>query len=182
MTSGFSLFETAIGTGGIAWGAAGITGVQLPEPDAARVRARLRRRFPHAAEGVPPPAVRAAVERILGVLRGGSGDDLSNIELDLERVLPFARQVYAVVRRIRPGETLTYGQVAGRVGQPRMAREVGQALARNPFPMIVPCHRVLAANGQLGGFSASGGVVTKQRLLEIERANVAWQLPLLPVT
>jgi methylated-DNA-[protein]-cysteine S-methyltransferase len=85
-----------------------------------------------------------------------------------------------VARTIAAGETLTYGQIATRLGEPRLAREVGQALARNPFPIIVPCHRVLAAGGKLGGFSASGGVATKQRLLSIERANVAWQLPLMP--
>jgi methylated-DNA-[protein]-cysteine S-methyltransferase len=180
MTSRFSLFETAIGTGGIAWGDRGVTGVQIPEPEPARVRARLRRRFPDAPESAPPPEIRDAVERISAVLRGESGDDLSTIQLDLDRVPSFARRVYEVLRTVPPGETLTYGQIASRLGEPRMAREVGQALARNPYPIVVPCHRVLAAAGQLGGFSASGGVATKQRLLSIERANVAWQLPLLP--
>jgi methylated-DNA-[protein]-cysteine S-methyltransferase len=94
----------------------------------------------------------------------------------------FARQVYEVVRTIPPGQTLSYGQVATRLGEPRLAREVGQALARNPYPIVVPCQRVLAADGKLGGFSASGGVATKQRLLLIEQANVAWQMPLLPAT
>jgi methylated-DNA-[protein]-cysteine S-methyltransferase len=177
MTNGWCVFETAIGTGGLAWGEGGITGVQLPEANVAHVRARLKRRFPGVPELEPPMSVRAAIERISAVLNGAH-DDLSTVELDLQRVPLFARQVYDVVRTIGPGETLSYGQVAARLGEPRLAREVGQALARNPCPMVVPCHRVVAADGKLGGFSASGGVATKQRLLEIERANVAWQLPL----
>ncbi len=127
----------------------------------------------------PPPEIQLAIERIYTLLQGQSSD-LSGIRLDMERVPVFERRVYEVARTIAPGETLTYGQIAGRLGEPRLAREVGQALAHNPFPIIVPCHRVLAAGGKLGGFSASGGVATKQRLLSIERANVAWQLPLVP--
>jgi methylated-DNA-[protein]-cysteine S-methyltransferase len=178
MTSGYCLFETAIGSGGVAWSDAGITGVQLPEPHAARVRARLQRRFLFAHERAAPASAREAIADMAAVLRGESRD-LSGITLDLERVPEFARRVYEVARLIPFGGTLTYGQIATRLGEPRMAREVGQALARNPCPIIVPCHRVLAADGRLGGFSASGGLATKQRLLEIERANVAWQMPLL---
>jgi methylated-DNA-[protein]-cysteine S-methyltransferase len=178
MTSSFCIFETAIGAGGIAWRDSGITGVQLPEADAQRVRARLRRRFPGAIEAEPTAAVQEAIDRMAAVLRG-EGGDLRGIELDVQRVPEFARRVYEVARQIPAGETLTYGQIAARLGEPRMAREVGQALARNPYPLVVPCHRVLAAGGKLGGFSAAGGVATKQRLLEIERASVAWQLPLL---
>ena len=103
---------------------------------------------------------------------------LSRIRLDLEGVPSFERQVYEVARTIPAGETVTYGQIATRLGDSRAAREVGQALARNPFPIVVPCHRVVAAGGKLGGFSARGGLATKQRLLSIERANVSWQLPL----
>ena len=88
--------------------------------------------------------------------------------------------MYAIARTIPAGDTLTYGQIATRLGDPSLAREVGQALAKNPFPIVVPCHRVIAAGGKLGGFSARGGVSTKQRLLSIERANVVWQLPLVP--
>jgi methylated-DNA-[protein]-cysteine S-methyltransferase len=180
MTHHFSLFQTAIGTGGVAWGDSGISGVQLPERDEGHVRARLRRRFAGAVESAPPPVIQAAIERIVGLLSGEHADDLAGIELDLTRVPEFAQQVYAVARRIPPGETRTYGQVATELGDPLLAREVGQALARNPCPIVVPCHRVLAAGGKLGGFSAAGGVQTKQRLLAIERANVAWQLPLAP--
>jgi methylated-DNA-[protein]-cysteine S-methyltransferase len=179
MTSEFCLFETAIGTGGVAWGEDGITGVQLPEADAGHARARLRRRFLGARETTPPAEVQRVIERIKAVLSGAdTTDDLADVVLDMQRVPELARRVYAVARTIRPGETLTYGDIAKRLGDPLLARDVGQALARNPFPMIVPCHRVVAAGGKLGGFSAAGGVATKQRMLAIERAQVAWQLPL----
>src|SRR5438552_2215348 len=177
----FCIFETTIGAGGIAWGDGGVTGVQIPEPDAARVRARLKRRFPWALETLPTPEIQVAIEGMCTLLQGRASD-LSTIRLDMEPVPAFERRVYELARTIAAGETLTYGQIAGRLGEPRLTREVGQALARNPFPIIVPCHRVLAAGGKLGGFSASGGVATKQRLLSIERANVAWQLPLIPAT
>jgi methylated-DNA-[protein]-cysteine S-methyltransferase len=179
-TTSYCVFDTAIGAGGVAWNTTGVTGVQLPEPDAARVRARLRRRFPDAVERAPTAPIQAAIERIARLLDGDTSDDLADIELDLTRAPEFAQQVYAVARRIAPGETRTYGQVATELGDPLLARDVGQALARNPCPIIVPCHRVLAAGGKLGGFSAAGGVQTKQRLLAIERARIAWQLPLAP--
>ena len=182
MTSSFCVFETAIGVGGIAWGDAGITGVQLPEAEDGRVRGRLRRRFGDAVEAEPSAVVREAIVRIQALLRGEHAE-LSGVRLDMDRVPAFAQRVYEVARTIPAGETLTYGQIAARLGEPpQMARDVGQALARNPYPIVVPCHRVLAAGGKLGGFSAAGGVATKQRLLEIERANVTWQLPLTPAS
>jgi methylated-DNA-[protein]-cysteine S-methyltransferase len=181
MNRSFWMFDTTMGAGGIAWGDRGVIGVHLPEPDAARACARLRRLFPAALETPPTPEIQAAIERIATLLEGRTSD-LSSICLDMDRVPAFDRRVYEVARTIAAGETLTYGQIASRLGEPRLAREVGQALARNPFPIIVPCHRVLAAGGKLGGFSARGGVATKQRLLSIERANVAWQLPLVPAT
>jgi methylated-DNA-[protein]-cysteine S-methyltransferase len=177
VTIRFSLFSTPIGTGGIVWGERGVLGVQLPEPEAGRVRARLRRRFPGGVESAPTPDIEQTLERISALLRG-EPSDLSTVRLDLERVPPFAQRVYEVARTIPAGKTMSYGQIATQLGDPQLAREVGQALSRNPFPIVVPCHRVLAAGGKLGGFSASGGVATKQRLLSIERANVSWQLPL----
>ena len=102
----------------------------------------------------------------------GAAVDLSTVPLDMERVPAFERRVYEVARTIPPGQTLTYGEVAARLGDPGAAREVGQALGRNPFAVIVPCHRVVAAGGKTGGFSATGGVTTKLRLLEIERARL----------
>jgi methylated-DNA-[protein]-cysteine S-methyltransferase len=175
----FTLFETPIGTGGMAWSDRGVCGVQLPEPDAVRIRARLRRRFPAADEVPPPPEIWAAIQQIAALLEGKGGPcDLSALELDLSDVPPFDQQVYAVARQISPGATMTYGEIATRLGDVHLAREVGQAMAHNPFPIVVPCHRVVAAGGKLGGFSARGGVTTKQRLLAIEQANVSWQLPL----
>ena len=181
MNRSFTIFDTALGAGGIAWGERGVIGLQLPEPDPARVHARLRRRFPGALETPPTPLIDQAIERICALLHGQSSD-LSSISLDMDGVPPFDRRVYELARTIAAGETVTYGQIANRLGEPRLAREVGQALAHNPFPIVVPCHRVLAAGGKLGGFSAPGGVATKQRLLSIERANVAWQLPLVSTT
>ncbi len=173
----FALFETALGTGAVAWGDAGVTGVQLPESNATNVRARLKRRFAGALEAEPPRDVAEAIGAMQALLRG-EPSDLSAVRLDMRRVPEFAQQVYAVARTLRAGETLTYGEIAKRLGDPLLARDVGQALARNPFPIIVPCHRVLAAGGKLGGFSAVGGVATKQRLLAIEQADVSWQLQL----
>jgi methylated-DNA-[protein]-cysteine S-methyltransferase len=171
------VFDTPIGHAAIAWDANGVVGLQLPESDAARVRARLRRRYPVGAEAAPPPDVSHAVDAIRALL-GGAAVDLSDVRLNMDAVEPFERRVYEVARAIPVGQTLTYGQIAARLGDRLLAREVGQALGRNPFPIVVPCHRILAANGKLGGFSAPGGVVTKQRLLEIEQANVNWQPPL----
>jgi methylated-DNA-[protein]-cysteine S-methyltransferase len=173
----FTLFESTIGTGGIAWGDHGIVSIQLPEPDARSVQAKLKRRFAGAVEAEPPPSVDRAIQAMRALLQGESVD-LGQVELDMRRVPEFDRQVYAVARTVPPGETISYGEIATRLGDRLLAREVGQALAHNPFPIVVPCHRVLAAGGKLGGFSARGGVATKQRLLEIERASVSWQLPL----
>ena len=170
--TGFSLFDTAIGHCGIAWGERGIVGVQLPEAREALTRARMRRFFPGVAEtGTPPPQVRGVAARIAALLRG-MHDDLRDIELDMSGVSPFEARVYELVRGIAPGETLTYGEVAARIGEPGAARAVGRALGRNPFAPVVPCHRVLAAGGRSGGFSADGGVATKLRMLQIEGARI----------
>jgi len=176
-TQSWAVFETQLGWGGIAWNERGVTSVQLPEPERVRVVARLRRRFVEARESVPPPSIQAAIDAMVALLRGESRE-LLDVELDMDEVEPFDARVYEQARRIPVGATLTYGQIAKQLGDVRLAREVGQALGRNPFPLVVPCHRVVAAGGKLGGFSARGGVNTKQRLLEIEQANVSWQLPL----
>jgi methylated-DNA-[protein]-cysteine S-methyltransferase len=177
MTSpSFALFETALGCCGIAWNGFGIVAVQLPEANTAKTRARLLRRCPEAKEMPPPPRVQAAINAIVALLRG-EARDLSAIALDMGGVPEFDRRVYEAARTIAPGETLSYGEVATRLGDPTAAREVGQALGRNPFPVIVPCHRVVAAGGRLGGFSAPGGAATKRRLLAIEAAQAS-PLPL----
>ena len=166
---GFSVFETALGHVGLAWSERGVLGVQLPEAGESATRARLARRFPGARETTPPPALAPAVAGIVALLRG-ERSDLCGVPLDLSRVEPFACRVYEVARTIAPGETLSYGEIARRLGEPDAARAVGEALARNPLPILVPCHRVLAAGGRLGGVSARGGVATKRRLLALEGA------------
>ena len=174
---GFLLFDSPIGRCGIAWGERGIVAVQLPERHDGLTRGRLLRRAPGACEAPPPPAVREARAAILALLRG-EASDLSQIALDMDRVAPFGRRVYEVARTIPPGQTLTYGEIAARLGERGAARDVGQALGENPFAIVVPCHRVVAANGRLGGFSARGGIETKLRLLAIEGASAAAQLRL----
>ncbi len=169
--TGFALFETAIGGCAIAWSDAGVVALQLPERTDERTRARLLRRWPGTREEPAPAAVQRAVDGIVALL-SGEATDLAAVVLDMERVPAFDRQVYEVARTIGPGETLTYGDIAARLGDPGGAREVGQALGRNPFAVIVPCHRVIAAGGKTGGFSANGGVTTKLRMLEIERARL----------
>jgi O-6-methylguanine DNA methyltransferase len=168
MSSGFTLFDTTIGQCGIAWGNRGVIGVQLPETGGeASTRARALRRFRDAHETSPPPEVQEAIDRIVDLLRG-EASDLSTVALDMDGVPAFNRRVYEVARTIPAGETLTYGEVADRLGDRGAARDVGRALAQNPFALIVPCHRVLAAGGGIGGFSAPGGITTKRRLLMIE--------------
>ncbi|KYF78074.1 cysteine methyltransferase [Sorangium cellulosum] len=169
---GFTLFDTAVGRCGIAWGGRGVVIVQLPEARDSETRARVLERLPGAREAAPPPDVQRALDGIVALLRG-EASDLSAVALDMERVPPFHRRVYEVARTIPPGATLTYGDIAGRLGAPGSARAVGQALGRNPFPIVVPCHRVLAAGGRVGGFSGSGGVTTKLRLLAIEGAQAS---------
>jgi methylated-DNA-[protein]-cysteine S-methyltransferase len=167
----YTVFETAIGTCAIAWSPRGIRALQLPESTPGRTVARLRRHLPNAAPAQPPPAVRAAIDGIVTLL-DGEPIDLSGVQLDETGIAAFERSVYAVTRSIGPGATLTYGEIATRLGVPGAARAVGRALGSNPFAVIVPCHRVLAAAGGIGGFSAGGGAATKRRMLAIERARV----------
>jgi methylated-DNA-[protein]-cysteine S-methyltransferase len=164
---GFALFDTAIGRCGIAWGARGIVGVQLPEGHESKTRARLMRRFPEASQCPAPAPIQHVIDDIVALLRG-EARDLSEVTLDMTAVPPARRRIYAVARRIPPGATLSYGEIAARAGMRGAARAVGQAMANNPFAILVPCHRVLAAGGRVGGFSADGGVATKRRLLAIE--------------
>ena len=178
MANGFALFDTAIGRCGVAWGGRGIAGVQLPEAGELETRARMLRRFPAAGEAPPPPEVRQVIDRIVALLRG-KASDLSTVRLDMDEVPVFHRRVYEAARAIPQGMTLSYGEIATRVGAPGAARAVGQALGRNPFPIVVPCHRVLAAGGKIGGFSAQGGIATKRRMLAIEGAQLDAGAPLL---
>lgn len=171
---GYTLFDTPLGRCGIAWGGRGIVLVQLPEARESAARARLLRRLPGAREAPPPPDVERAQSGILALLRG-EPKDLSDVALDMTGVPPFDRRVYEGARGIPAGATLSYGELAARLGEPGAAPGVGRALARNPFALVVPCHRVLAARGRIGGFSASGGIATKRRLLAIEAAQAGRQ-------
>jgi methylated-DNA-[protein]-cysteine S-methyltransferase len=165
----FALFDTAIGTCGIAWTELGISNVLLPGRSAEQTRDMLAGRYGAAAEAEPPAAVAAVVAAIVRLMTG-SPEDLSGVELDLSEVPAFNREVYAVARTIAPGSTLCYGDIAGRIGRPGAARAVGRAMGENPCPIVVPCHRVLAADGSLHGFSSYGGLATKRRMLQIEGA------------
>ena len=168
----FAVFDTAIGRCAIAWGPGGILGVQLPEGREADTRARVVRLHPGARETQPPRDIQAALDAIAAVL-GGAHVDLSLLPLDMTAVPAFHRRVYDVARTIPPGATLSYGEIADRLGSRGLSRAVGQALGRNPFLIVVPCHRVLAAGGRVGGFSANGGITTKLRLLAIDGRRAA---------
>src|SRR5262245_40604094 len=155
-TRSLALFDTAIGRCGVLWSERGIAGLQLPEGRDAATRARMAERFGAAPESTPPPGVQAALAAIAALLRG-EASDLSRIPLDMEGVPAFHRRVYQVAREIPPGATLSYGEVAERAGAPGGARAAGQALGRNPFAIVVPCDRVLGAQGRVGGFQSRRG-------------------------
>jgi methylated-DNA-[protein]-cysteine S-methyltransferase len=168
---GFVLFDTAVGRCGIVWSGRGVAGVQLPEKSEEATRRRLQRRYPAAREEAAPPArIRQAIGDIVALL-AGERKDLSSIALDFGAAPEFNRRVYDIARSVPAGATISYGEIAARLGDRTLAREVAEALSQNPCPIIVPCHRVLAAHGKTGGFSAPGGVATKLRLLTIEGAQ-----------
>jgi methylated-DNA-[protein]-cysteine S-methyltransferase len=155
-------FDTALGRCGIRWSDIGITGVLLPST-------ATRGPLPFPDPAAVPAEVRDAIEGIRTVL-DGEPRDLADVRLDERGIDAFRRSVYAATRTVPPGTIATYGQIARAIGEPGAARDVGAALARNPTPVIVPCHRVVAANGALHGFSAPGGIETKRRMLQLEGA------------
>lgn len=167
---GYTLFDTAIGSCGIVWSERGIVAIELPGRDAAATRNRLLRRNPGSRQGTPSAAAQRAIDGIVALL-GGERRELHDVTVDLDGVSDFNRRVYDVARGIRPGATLSYGEIAERLGDRNLARDVAQALSQNTCPIIIPCHRVLATGGKTGGFSAPGGVQTKLRLLSIEGAQ-----------
>ncbi len=169
MGRGYTIFDTSVGRCGIAWADAGIVGVQLPESREIETRRRMLRQYPDARELRPPADVQAAIDSIVALLRGQSGD-FSGIALDMTGVPPFNRRVYEFARTIPRGESRTFAEVAARLGASGASHAVGQAIGRNPFTIIVPCHRILATAGAADGFCAHGGVVTKRRLLSLEGA------------
>jgi len=175
----FTVFETAGGFCAIAWGEAGIVRFLLPERSAEAARRTAARRLPQAAPGLSTPEAAAAIDMARAYFAGETVD-FSGVRIDLGEQDAFFARVYDLVRRLGWGETTTYGAVAKALGAgPEAARDVGQAMARNPVPLIVPCHRVLAAGGRVGGFSARGGAEAKRRMLALEGVAVApaaaWQ-------
>lgn len=170
---GAVLFDTALGACGLAWSPSGVTVVQLPHDDRAET---LRALHQHAQErdvdtaDAAPEGARAAIAGIQRLL-DGQPEPLTDVVLDLAEFSEFERRVHAAARTVGPGATSTYGRLAESLGAPGAARAVGRALSRNPCPLVVPCHRILAADGTPGGFSAPGGRITKQRLLALERAT-----------
>ena len=174
----YCLFETPLGTCGIAWrerrdsrSQPVVTAVQLPEATPRATESRIARKSGANRASLPPPEMAAIAERIRRHL-GGEVQDFRGVPVDLSDVAPFFRQVYEAAREIPPGQTRTYGEIAKAVGQPNAAEEVGRAMARNPAPILIPCHRVAAAGGKPGGFSAHGGRSTKSKLLALEGAPV----------
>ncbi len=177
MTRAFAVFETAIGACGIAWSVPGpgpdlpvVVGFQLPEANRQRTEARIARRAGSPYPIEPPPTIAALITRVQRHLKGAV-QDFRDVPVDLSDLAPFARQVYEAIRQIPPSRTVTYGELAATLHQPTAAQAVGRALGRNPIPLIIPCHRVLAARGRTGGFSAHGGSTAKVRLLAIEGAG-----------
>lgn len=166
----FAIFDTVLGSCGIVWTSRGIAGVNLPEGSEEKTRARVRKRFPAAEEAAPSPDIEKIISDVVALI-AGEKIDFSYVKLDHAPLPPLSQRVYEIVRTIPIGETLTYGDIAKRLGDVALSREVGQAMGRNPTPVIMPCHRVVAASGKTGGFSAPGGVDTKMKLLSIERRH-----------
>jgi methylated-DNA-[protein]-cysteine S-methyltransferase len=164
---GYTIFDTAIGRCGIAWGDSGILGIQLPEAREIETRRRLFRLYPEAREQRPPLNAEIAIEGIVALLRG-QPSDLSDVMLDMNGMHAFNQRVYQLTRAIPRGETRIYGEIAARLGASGAAHSVAQAIGRNPFMIIVPCHRVLEAGGYADKISPNGGVISKRRLLSIE--------------
>lgn len=171
-SSGVTIFETEIGPCGIAWRGQKIVGVEIGDADEKETRYRLDERFPDAQSDAPPAFVTEAIEKVRALLEGGS-PDFSQTPLALDSVPDLNRQVYEIILELKAGETTTYGAIARRLGDVSLSQAVGYALGKNPFPIIVPCHRVLGSNGKVGGFSAAGGTATKLKLLNIEKARTS---------
>ncbi|MEM9619913.1 MAG: methylated-DNA--[protein]-cysteine S-methyltransferase [Pseudomonadota bacterium] len=164
------LFDTALGRCGLVWGPAGILASSFPYSSDDETRAHMRRRAPNAVEAkIASPAIVSVIDDIVALFEGEQRD-LSQTDLDMTGIPEFERIVYGLTLAISPGETKTYGDLARTMGDVSLSRRIGQALGRNPIPIIVPCHRVVGANGAMTGFSAPGGAEAKRRLLKIEGA------------
>jgi len=176
----YTIFDTAVGRCGIAWGEPGIVGVQLPQAREIETRKRLFQLYPDARETHPPPNVEAAIEGIVALLRGEMSD-FSDVTLDMGGIHVFDQRVYQMTCRIPRGETRTYNEIAAYMEASGAARSVAQAIARNPFVIIVPCHRVLEAGSYPDKISPYGGVISKRRLLSIEGSGSSTSKTLLDV-
>ncbi len=171
MNYGIHIFSTSIGQCAVAWNENGIVRVELPCGSAAKTKARMVKFVPDAVVVNDPPAtIASTIKRIQRHLIGEC-DDMRDVSVDFSGFTPFTRKVYRSLRNVKPGEVVTYGELARLAGAPRAARAVGRAMATNPIPLIIPCHRVLPADGSLGGFSAAEGPSLKARLLKIENSN-----------
>ncbi len=176
--SHYAVFETAGDFCAIAWTEAGVARFQLPTKSAEAAERLLRRRLPDAEPSAPPPEIAATIAAATRYF-AGERTDFSKVRIDLGGQGEFFRRIYAAAREIGWGQTTTYGALAKQLGAGReAARDVGEAMAKNPVPLIIPCHRVLAAGGKLGGFSAPGGATTKRRMLELEGAPAQPAAPL----
>lgn len=173
----FTLFPTPIGQCGIAWADERIVATQLPEASDPLTAKRVSIRASGAIEGTPPLFVEDAIAAIQSLL-SGSRQDLTFIACDFTALDALQVKIYEATRRVQPGDTRTYGEIAAELGNRQLAQAVGQAMGRNPLPIIVPCHRILGANGKLTGFSAGGGKETKLRMLQIEGAPIGAENPL----
>ena len=175
------LFETPIGVCGVAWNGRGLCAVQLPEKDLVTTERRLSKKSGSTSPGAPPPDVQALIGDIQNYL-SGEKVDFSGVAVDLSGIDDARRRIYEALRGIGFGSTVTYGELAKSLGSSDWegARDVGEAMGRNPMPIVIPCHRVLAAGGKLGGFSAYGGTTTKQKLLALEGVRFDGGAPRLP--
>jgi methylated-DNA-[protein]-cysteine S-methyltransferase len=174
----YCVFDTAIGPCGVAWSERGVTRLQLPESGRGATEKRLGASAVRATEAAP-----AEIEQLIADIQGymtGRSTDFASVAIDLTDFDQFERKVYAAARAIPWGQTVSYGELARRIGSPGAARAVGRALGRNPVPIVVPCHRILAKGHRIGGFSAPGGTFTKESLLALEGVRVDTGTPLLP--
>jgi methylated-DNA-[protein]-cysteine S-methyltransferase len=167
------LFDTALGECGVAWNSRGLVGVQLPEKDRGQTELRLAVKCRSTDAADVPPWVQSVISDIQRYL-AGQPVDFSAVTVDLGGIDDFRQKLYAALRGIGPGRTVTYGELAKQLGLTGWegARDVGEAMGKNPLPIVIPCHRVLAAGGKPGGFSAYGGTGTKQKLLALEGVSL----------
>jgi methylated-DNA-[protein]-cysteine S-methyltransferase len=173
----YQVFETASGHAAIAWNAAGISALRLPASSPAAAEHALLRRLPDAVRSEPPSDVSDVIAAAQHYFEGAE-TDFSDVPIDFGEQEPLFAQIYAAVRRLGWGQTTTYGAVAKELGAgPEVARDVGRAMAMNPLPLIIPCHRVLAAGGKVGGFSAPGGSDSKAKMLAIEGFDLTAPAP-----